>query len=84
MAVLPDGRRTPDDELEKPSALMDTLETATMDLPDDFELKEKKLVRKFDLRLLPILVSLYVMSFLDRVNIGKNQDPILHQLNLGG
>lgn len=32
--------------------------------------EEKRLLRKMDLRIMPILVALYVMSFLDRVNIG--------------
>lgn len=32
--------------------------------------EEKCLLRKMDLRIMPILVALYVMSFLDRVNIG--------------
>lgn len=42
-----------------------------VNLPADFDARSKALVRKFDLRLLPILISLYIMSFLDRVNIGK-------------
>ncbi|OJJ47853.1 hypothetical protein ASPZODRAFT_158726 [Penicilliopsis zonata CBS 506.65] len=33
--------------------------------------EEKHLVRKMDMRLLPVLVMLYVMGFLDRVNIGN-------------
>jgi hypothetical protein len=33
--------------------------------------EEKRLVRKMDLHIMPILVALYVMSFLDRVNIGE-------------
>lgn len=48
------------------------IEEDSFDLPEDFENRSKKLVRKFDLRLLPVLVSLYVMSFLDRVNIGEH------------
>jgi hypothetical protein len=32
--------------------------------------EEKRLVRKMDLHIMPILVALYVMLFLDRVNIG--------------
>jgi hypothetical protein len=32
--------------------------------------EEKRLLRKMDIRIMPILVALYVMSFLDRVNIG--------------
>jgi hypothetical protein len=33
--------------------------------------EEKRLVRKMDFHIIPILVALYVMSFLDRVNIGE-------------
>lgn len=32
---------------------------------------EKKLLRKMDLRLLPILTLLYLLSFIDRGNIGE-------------
>lgn len=32
--------------------------------------EEKRLLRKMDLHIMPVLVALYVMSFLDRVNIG--------------
>lgn len=34
--------------------------------------EERRLVRKMDLHIIPVLVALYVMSFLDRVNIGKH------------
>lgn len=61
---------TGEDDLEKPQALASALEQAAVDLPVDFEARQKTLVRKIDLRLLPVLVALYVMSFLDRVNIG--------------
>ncbi|KAL2010808.1 hypothetical protein VTN00DRAFT_3526 [Thermoascus crustaceus] len=33
--------------------------------------EERRLVRKLDLHIIPILISLYVMGFLDRVNIGN-------------
>jgi hypothetical protein len=32
---------------------------------------EKKLVRKLDLKLIPLLTLLYLLSFLDRANIGN-------------
>jgi hypothetical protein len=35
--------------------------------------EEKRLVRKMDLHIMPVLTALYLMSFLDRVNIGENQ-----------
>jgi hypothetical protein len=34
--------------------------------------KERALVRKIDVHLLPYVSLLYVFSFLDRVNIGKH------------
>lgn len=33
--------------------------------------EETKLVRKMDLNIFPVLIALYILSFLDRVNIGK-------------
>lgn len=33
--------------------------------------EEKRLVRKMDIRIFPIVTILYFLSFLDRVNIGK-------------
>lgn len=35
------------------------------------DVDERKILRKMDLRLLPILTILYLMSFLDRGNIGN-------------
>ena len=32
--------------------------------------EEKKMVRKMDLHIFPIVIALYILSFLDRVNIG--------------
>ncbi|KAI0470462.1 MFS general substrate transporter [Xylariaceae sp. FL0804] len=37
----------------------------------DFGVDEKKLVRKLDLHLVPLIMLLYTFSFLDRVNIGN-------------
>lgn len=46
---------------------------------------ESKLIRKIDLRLVPILSALYVLAFLDRVNIGNAALFGLKQdLKLGG
>ena len=36
-------------------------------LPDT----ERKVVRKMDFRIIPLVTALYVLSFLDRSNIGK-------------
>ncbi|KAI5865625.1 high-affinity nicotinic acid transporter [Durotheca rogersii] len=62
-----------EDEFKEAPAWSEALDTQspTPELGDDFEKREKKLVRKMDLQLLPILALLYIMSFLDRVNIGN-------------
>ncbi|KAI8627139.1 major facilitator superfamily domain-containing protein [Xylariaceae sp. FL1651] len=41
------------------------------DEDSDFGVDEKKLVRKLDLHLIPLIMLLYTFSFLDRVNIGN-------------
>ncbi|KAJ3507524.1 hypothetical protein NLJ89_g6257 [Agrocybe chaxingu] len=47
-------------------------EKGSVTTTDDFNTPEdKKLVRKIDLRLIPILTLLYLLSFLDRSNIGN-------------
>ena len=33
--------------------------------------EERKMVRKMDLKIFPIVIALYILSFLDRVNIGE-------------
>lgn len=38
------------------------------DMPPD---EERRMVRKCDWRILPVVSALYVMSFLNRVNIGE-------------
>ncbi|KAF9501787.1 MFS general substrate transporter [Pleurotus eryngii] len=44
----------------------------THSIPTDYDKKQdKKLIRKVDLRLIPILTLLYLLSFLDRTNIGN-------------
>jgi hypothetical protein len=44
--------------------------------PDDHDMtpeEEARMVRKLDLHIFPILICLYILSFLDRVNIGRSQ-----------
>ncbi|KAL1865923.1 hypothetical protein VTK73DRAFT_5007 [Phialemonium thermophilum] len=43
-------------------------ETAPHDMTPE---EERKMVRKMDLHIFPILICLYILSFLDRVNIGN-------------
>ncbi|KAF3994084.1 hypothetical protein FT663_00104 [Candidozyma haemuli var. vulneris] len=55
-------------------------------LNDDFEdIDKKKLTRKIDLRLLPIFTVLFLLSFLDRGNIGNAKiEGLAEDLNLEG
>lgn len=41
------------------------------DMPPD---EERLMVRKCDWRILPVVSALYIMSFLNRVNIGASSD----------
>ena len=45
---------------------------------------EKRILRKCDLRVLPVLAVLYLFAFIDRINIGNvsstlHNDPLLSQ-----
>lgn len=62
---------TADTKIESPDA-SDTQSES----PDiDYE-AEKRLLRKLDWHILPVVAPLYVCSFLDRINIGKQQRRI--------
>ena len=53
-------------------------EEKTSDDPDD-----RKLLRKLDLHLIPTMTLLYLLSYLDRVNIGQAKlDGLLETINL--
>ena len=55
-----------------------TAEHGTSDDPND-----KKLLRKLDLHLIPTMTLLYLLSFLDRVNIGQAKlSGLMESLNL--
>lgn len=62
---------------DKPAALHDDLERekrstiATGETVDFSMVDEKKTLRKMDIRLIPMLAVLYLLSFLDRGNIGN-------------
>ena len=46
---------------------------------------EKKLVRKCDIRVVPILFLLYVFAYLDRINIGNAKiEGMPHELKMKG
>lgn len=54
-------------------------------LPPVDEASEKKLLRKCDLHVVPIISMLYVLSFLDRINIGNARIQGLEKdLNMSG
>ena len=45
--------------------------TAANDVPTNIDPDDKKLLRKLDFYLIPTMTVLYLLSFLDRVNIGQ-------------
>ncbi|CAG8691072.1 229_t:CDS:10 [Dentiscutata erythropus] len=58
---------------------------ATEDFANIDDVAEKKLVKKLDLRIIPLVTLLYTLSFLDRVNIGNAKLAHLERdLNLAG
>lgn len=61
-------------------ARIDALATAPgVTMASFAHLDEKKILRKMDLRLIPMLALLYLLSFLDRGNIGNGR----YRLRLG-
>ena len=66
-----------DPRIEKPSIFTDTVsrDSTFEDLSLDSEplnkLAEKRLVRKCDLHVVPIISLLYMFAFMDRINIGN-------------
>ncbi len=46
-------------------------ENIGLPLPEIDRVAEKKLIRKLDIHLVPIVMLLYLLSYLDRVNIGN-------------
>src|SRR5690349_8025678 len=70
-----DINKTAFDEDEIP---VKTSECEICNDPDD-----KKLLRKLDLHLLPTMILLYLLNFLDRVNIGQAKlDGLMETLHL--
>ncbi|GAA5998415.1 hypothetical protein JCM5350_005942, partial [Sporobolomyces pararoseus] len=71
------------DEKEKPQISQNeyALDQADMVSPQE----EKRILRKIDYKLVPFLSLLYLLSFLDRVNIGQAKlDNLERDLNLTG
>lgn len=60
-------------------------EQQPIDISEFQDIDERKLVRKIDLRLLPLFTILYLLSFLDRGNIGNAKiEGLAEDLNLKG
>jgi len=56
-----------------------------LDLEDAANVNEKALMRKIDLRLLPAVTLLYLMSFLDRSNVANARiEGLLTDTNMTG
>lgn len=75
------------DEMDKPKAVhIETVESDSEQSVEKFaNIDEKKLVRKIDLRLLPLFIVLYLLSFLDRGNIGNAKiEGLAEDLHLKG
>lgn len=67
-------------------ARIDALATAPgVSMASFAHLDEKKILRKMDLRLIPMLALLYLLSFLDRGNIGNAKiEGLTEDLNMSG
>ena len=64
--------------IEEEIDVQTNIEHGTSDDPND-----KKLLRKLDLHLIPTMTLLYLLSYLDRVNIGQAKiDGLMESLNL--
>lgn len=59
------------EEATRPSGSRGSTSKQTIEHPEIDHAAEKKLVRKLDLYIVPIIMLLYLFSFLDRVNIGN-------------
>jgi len=82
------GRRASHGKLTKAEeqARIDALATAPGVTYASFaHLDEKKILRKMDMRLIPMLALLYLLSFLDRGNIGNAKiEGLVEDLNMTG
>lgn len=66
----PEERRMSSKEARR-AAVNERVMTAGVTLESFAHLDEKRILRKMDLRLIPMLALLYLLSFLDRGNIGN-------------
>lgn len=66
----------PDAEIAKPPSKRPPPPYVASLSPQEREKAEKALVRKIDLRLLPVLVIMYILNYLDRNNIVRGFFPL--------
>lgn len=80
-------------DLEQVDMIESVNKYASIGLPDEdaefFENfspeKRKKMIRKIDLRLVPVLALLYLISHIDRANIGNAKiEGLTEDLNMDG
>lgn len=74
-------------DIMKEKVELELIEDASQDsTPPDFsDIDEKKLLRKIDLRIIPLFTILYLLSFLDRGNIGNAKiEGLAEDLDLQG
>lgn len=72
--------------VEKPAGLTDSLrpedEEFLIQFPED---ARKRLIRKVDIRLVPMLLFLYLITYIDKVNIGNAKiEGLLPSLHMNG
>ncbi|KAM0539825.1 hypothetical protein ACHAO7_011791, partial [Fusarium culmorum] len=66
---------------DSPPDLSDEADTVSTEVP----VNEKALLRKLDLRLLPAVGILYLLSFLDRSNVGNARiEGMIDDLHMSG
>lgn len=69
-------------ELENAHAMSPTKEATYMEYPES---DRKKVLRKMDVRIPPILMMLYLLSYMDRANIGNAKiEGMTKDLHLSG
>lgn len=70
MAEKESVARVPQDERRRSSQIIDAF-TDTSAIAAEHNINEKAFVRRLDLKILPVLSFLYLLSFLDRSNVGN-------------
>jgi len=72
MTIMAETKHTPVVDEKGTVELYETVSTSSDSQEHHFDDKAtSRLIRKIDLRLLPFLALLYLLSFLDRTNIGN-------------